>query len=196
MSEYAVEGIIDRRLNKKSKKAHNLDQYEYRVKWVGYSVEESTWEPLKNLKYVKDMVQNSSKSSHKLEESEEEEKSEREESSDEENEESEEERPRKLRKRIYHEEEEPSNEKAPFEEEEISEKHGKETAPSVGSPNDEKLTVLGMCRGCNGEYLYYVESSNKLRSYKTRSYMVENYAESLLIFYEGKIVFSDPPEAQ
>lgn len=56
MSEYSVEAILDRRFDKKSKSAYSLDQYQYLVKWVGYSIEESTWEPIKNLKYVKDMV--------------------------------------------------------------------------------------------------------------------------------------------
>jgi len=33
-----------------------LDQIEYLVKWEGYSTDDSTWEPSKNLKYVSNMV--------------------------------------------------------------------------------------------------------------------------------------------
>jgi hypothetical protein len=45
---YQVETILDKK--KQGKKTL------YLVKWEGYSVEESTWEPISNLKNVKDMV--------------------------------------------------------------------------------------------------------------------------------------------
>lgn len=46
---YSVKEIIGRRLSKTGLR-------EYLVSWVGYPIEQSTWEPLRNLKYVKDMV--------------------------------------------------------------------------------------------------------------------------------------------
>ena len=45
---YEVEDIIDKRINK--------GKPEYLIKWKGYSTNESTWEPLSHLKYVKDVV--------------------------------------------------------------------------------------------------------------------------------------------
>ena len=45
---YDVEKILDRRkINGK---------YEYKIKWEGYPIDESTWEPLKNLKHAKELV--------------------------------------------------------------------------------------------------------------------------------------------
>ena len=46
---YEVEDIIDKRSNK--------GKTEYLIKWKGYSKNESTWEPLSHLKYVKDVIQ-------------------------------------------------------------------------------------------------------------------------------------------
>lgn len=46
MSElYTVEEILDKRVTRKG-------VVEYQVKWKDYPVDESTWEPFKNLKYV------------------------------------------------------------------------------------------------------------------------------------------------
>jgi hypothetical protein len=56
MPQYSVERIIGRRASKKGMGSSNKDQNEYLVKWVGYSIEESTWEPLRNLTYVMSMV--------------------------------------------------------------------------------------------------------------------------------------------
>ena len=51
MSEtfYNVEKILDR------KKING--QYEYKIKWEGYPMNESTWEPMKNLETVKELVE-------------------------------------------------------------------------------------------------------------------------------------------
>ena len=45
---YTVDEIIGRR--KKNGK------FEYLIKWKGYSVSESTWEPVENLNYIKDLI--------------------------------------------------------------------------------------------------------------------------------------------
>ena len=45
---YEVENIIDKRINK--------GKPEYLIKWKGYSINESTWEPLSHLKYIKDSI--------------------------------------------------------------------------------------------------------------------------------------------
>ena len=45
---YEVESIIERRLTK--------GKYEYKIKWKGYDINECTWEPMKNLKNVIDLV--------------------------------------------------------------------------------------------------------------------------------------------
>ena len=46
---YQVEEILDKRINKKGKP-------EYKIKWEGYSIDESSWEPLSNLKNVIYMI--------------------------------------------------------------------------------------------------------------------------------------------
>ena len=46
---YEVEEILDKRINKKGKE-------EYKIKWEGYSLEESSWEPISNLKNVLNMI--------------------------------------------------------------------------------------------------------------------------------------------
>jgi hypothetical protein len=47
--EYVVEKIVGKRI---------LDNcIQYRVKWEGYSMEESTWEPYKNVKHLKDLIE-------------------------------------------------------------------------------------------------------------------------------------------
>ena len=46
--EYEVEKIVDKR-TKNGKE-------EYKIKWVGYSMSECTWEPLKNLENIKKMI--------------------------------------------------------------------------------------------------------------------------------------------
>jgi hypothetical protein len=45
---YKVEKILDKKVNG--------DNVEYKIKWKGYSINESTWEPLKNLKNIEEMV--------------------------------------------------------------------------------------------------------------------------------------------
>ncbi len=47
---YEVEKVVDKRRNPQGKD-------EYLVKWVGYPSYQNTWEPLKNLKFVKDLVE-------------------------------------------------------------------------------------------------------------------------------------------
>ena len=46
---YQVEEILDKRINEKGKP-------EYKIKWEGYSIDESSWEPLSNLKNVIYMI--------------------------------------------------------------------------------------------------------------------------------------------
>ena len=46
--EYVVESIIGRR--------RKGERTEYLVKWKGYKSEESTWEPVRNLSKVKDLI--------------------------------------------------------------------------------------------------------------------------------------------
>ena len=46
--EYEVEKIVDKRVRN--------GKVEYKIKWVGYSMEECTWEPLKNLENIKKMI--------------------------------------------------------------------------------------------------------------------------------------------
>jgi hypothetical protein len=48
-NEFEVESIIDK------KKIGN--KWKYKVKWLGYSDEESTWEPIENLENVKEMLE-------------------------------------------------------------------------------------------------------------------------------------------
>ncbi len=44
---YKVEKILDKNVNG--------DNVEYKIKWKGYSINESTWEPLKNLKNIEEI---------------------------------------------------------------------------------------------------------------------------------------------
>ena len=46
---YNIEKILDRR------KVHG--KYEYKIKWEGYSMNECTWEPMKNLESAKELVE-------------------------------------------------------------------------------------------------------------------------------------------
>ena len=46
--EYEVEKIVDKRVKN--------GKVEYKIKWVGYSMQECTWEPLKNLENIKKMI--------------------------------------------------------------------------------------------------------------------------------------------
>ena len=46
--KYEVEKIVDKRIKN--------GKVEYKIKWVGYSMEECTWEPLKNLENIKKMI--------------------------------------------------------------------------------------------------------------------------------------------
>ncbi len=46
---YNVEKILDR------KKING--KFEYKIKWEGYPIDESTWEPMKNLETVKELVE-------------------------------------------------------------------------------------------------------------------------------------------
>jgi hypothetical protein len=47
--EYVVEKIIGKRTRGNT--------VEYKIKWEGYSEEECTWEPFKNLKHLEDMIE-------------------------------------------------------------------------------------------------------------------------------------------
>ena len=47
-NEYEVEKIVDKRIKN--------GKIEYKIKWAGYSMNECTWEPLKNLGSIKDLV--------------------------------------------------------------------------------------------------------------------------------------------
>jgi hypothetical protein len=51
MSLYEVEDILDKRYNIKT------GQEEYRVKWEGYPESQATWEPISNLQYVLELIQ-------------------------------------------------------------------------------------------------------------------------------------------
>ena len=46
---YEVENILDKRQSR--------GKTEYLIKWKGYSTSESTWEPLTNLKNIKEIIQ-------------------------------------------------------------------------------------------------------------------------------------------
>jgi hypothetical protein len=53
--EYVVEKLVGKRINKEG-------VLEYKVKWEGYSDQESTWEPLENLINVKNIIEEYEKS--------------------------------------------------------------------------------------------------------------------------------------
>ena len=57
-SIYNIEKILDRRLVN--------DKYEYKIKWEGYPLEQSTWEPIKNLENAITLVEEYNKA-HPLE---------------------------------------------------------------------------------------------------------------------------------
>ena len=46
---YNIEKILDRRMSK--------GNYEYKIKWEGYPMSQCTWEPMKNLETVKELVE-------------------------------------------------------------------------------------------------------------------------------------------
>jgi hypothetical protein len=48
MTEYQVEKILDKKIED--------DDIKYLVKWVGWSEKQSTWEPIKHLKNVMNLV--------------------------------------------------------------------------------------------------------------------------------------------
>ncbi len=50
MKYYTVDKIIGKRFNEE------FNEYEYKIKWKGYTLEESTWEPLSSLEFVMDLV--------------------------------------------------------------------------------------------------------------------------------------------
>ncbi len=47
-NEYEVEKIVDKRIKN--------GKIEYKIKWAGYSMNECTWEPMKNLESAKELV--------------------------------------------------------------------------------------------------------------------------------------------
>ncbi|XP_071446131.1 serine-rich adhesin for platelets isoform X2 [Hetaerina americana] len=49
--EYAVEKILAKRFN------HRWKRYEYWIKWEGYSMDQNTWEPAKNLSTCQDLME-------------------------------------------------------------------------------------------------------------------------------------------
>ena len=51
--EYEVEKIVDKRVKN--------GKVEYKIKWAGYSMDECTWEPLKNLENITKMIENYNK---------------------------------------------------------------------------------------------------------------------------------------
>lgn len=57
---YNVEKILSKRMRKK--------KVEYRVKWEGYPLDQSTWEPSENLKTVQTLIQDFEKKRSKKEE--------------------------------------------------------------------------------------------------------------------------------
>ena len=54
-AEYMVEAIVEDK-NKKDIKGRNPERY-YRVRWMGWSEDNDTWEPLSNLKGCKELVE-------------------------------------------------------------------------------------------------------------------------------------------
>ena len=57
--EYEVEKIVDKRVKN--------GKVEYKIKWVGYSMQECTWEPLKNLENIKKMIDDYNEKAHQKE---------------------------------------------------------------------------------------------------------------------------------
>ncbi len=49
-NEYEVEKIVNKRIRN--------GKVEYKIKWAGYSMDECTWEPLKNLENIAKMIEN------------------------------------------------------------------------------------------------------------------------------------------
>ena len=52
--EYEVERILDKRINKQSRRR---DSVEYLVKWLGYGHEHNSWEPAKVVANAQQLVQ-------------------------------------------------------------------------------------------------------------------------------------------
>ncbi len=57
--EYEVEKIVDKRIKN--------GKVEYKIKWVGYSMQECTWEPLKNLENIQKMIDDYNEKAHQKE---------------------------------------------------------------------------------------------------------------------------------
>ena len=56
--EYEVEAILEDKVEKKKQKNGNYEYFpKYRVKWLGYPISESTWEPLENLSGCRKILQ-------------------------------------------------------------------------------------------------------------------------------------------
>ena len=56
---YRVESIIDRRPSQGKRKGNTRDhtgKFEYLVKWQGWKLADSTWEPEANLSNVREML--------------------------------------------------------------------------------------------------------------------------------------------
>lgn len=53
---YEVERIMLKRLTAKGNPSRKAGRPEYLIKWLNYPTTQSTWEPLKNLQNVLDMV--------------------------------------------------------------------------------------------------------------------------------------------
>lgn len=54
---YTVEKVVGKRVRDGSKKYIYSDCVEYKVKWLGYPSHQNTWEPLKHLKNVMELVE-------------------------------------------------------------------------------------------------------------------------------------------
>jgi len=54
---------------------------------------------------------------------------------------------------------------------------------------ENNIKILDISKDEEGRFIYLVEDSSGLKSYKARSYMLENYSEQLIGFYESKIQF-------
>jgi hypothetical protein len=54
---------------------------------------------------------------------------------------------------------------------------------------ESDIKIIDISKDEEGQFIYLVEDSSGLKSYKARSYMLENYSEQLIGFYESKIQF-------
>lgn len=52
---YEVEAIVGKRINPET------STLEYKVKWYNYAPEDNTWEPEKNLKFVRNLIEDYNK---------------------------------------------------------------------------------------------------------------------------------------